>query len=503
MQPPSDPDAPALLAMTGIEKSFPGVRALRGASFDLRAGEVHALLGENGAGKSTLIRILGGVLRPDAGEIRILGEPVDVRDVETATRLGIRLIHQELSLAPNLTVAENIFLGDEPGGAIWVDRRRMEREAAALLARLRFPLAPRARVGALRMVERQLVEIARALSRRARILVMDEPTSSLGDREVEVLFDAIRRLRAEGVGIIYISHRIDELFRIAERVTVLRDGATVATRHLAGASAEDLVRSMIGREAGALYRRPDWAPGDILLTARGIRAARLGPIDIDLRAGEILGIAGLIGAGRTELARAIAGADRVDAGEVVLAGKPVRTGRVADALAAGIALVPEDRAGQGLIPIQTVGFNLAIPVIERFVRGARIRRASRSAFIADVIRAYGIRARSPEQAVRTLSGGNQQKVSLGKWAGPRPRVLILDEPTRGIDIAAKGEIFDLVASLARDGAGIVFISSELPEVLAWSHRIAVLRNGRCLATLDAAAATIQRVLALCAGGEAA
>jgi len=489
--------------MAGIDRSFPGVQALRGASFELRAGEVHALLGENGAGKSTLIRILGGILRPDAGEIRILGAPVDVRDVETATRLGIRLIHQELSLAPNLTVAENIFLGDEPGGRIFIDRRRMEREAAALLARLRFPVAPRARAGALRMVERQLVEIARALSRRARILVMDEPTSSLGEHEVEVLFDAIRALRSEGVGVIYISHRIDELLRIADRVTVLRDGATVATRRLAHASPEDLVRLMIGREAGALFRRPDWVPGEVLLTVRGIRAARLGPIDLDLRAGEILGIAGLLGSGRTELARAIAGADRPDAGEIALAGKAVRIRSAADAVAAGIALVPEDRVGQGLIPIQTVGFNLTIPVIDRFVRGARIRRAARSSFIAGVIRSYGIRARSPEQVVRTLSGGNQQKVSLAKWAGPRPRVLILDEPTRGIDIAAKGEVFDLVAGLARDGAGIIFISSELPEVMAWSHRIVLLRNGRCTAILDAEAATLERVLALCAGGEAA
>ena len=487
-------DSP-LLAMRGIGKRFPGVVALDDVSFELQRGEVHVLLGENGAGKSTLMKILSGASARDTGEITIDGVAVDLASPRDAQARGIATIYQEFNLVPHLRAAENIYLGREPLRAPGViDRGSLERDAGRLLQSLGTTIDPRAEVRTLGVAEQQMVEVAKALSLNARILIMDEPTSALTSAEIEQLFAAIRRLTAAGVAVIYISHRMEELAAIGHRATVLRDGRVVGTRTLPAPVAE-LVRMMADRDISEQYPPRTRQRGAELLRVEGVsRGSRLRHVSFTLHHGEILGIAGLLGAGRTELARVIAGADVPDEGRVVLNGRPLRLRAPSDAIRAGIGLVPEDRKGHGLVLKRSVAANLALPQLAKLARSGVVSRSGEQALAARWIRELRIKTPDARTAVVTLSGGNQQKVVLGKWLAAGADVLIVDEPTRGIDVGAKQEIYVLLDRLAAEGAGIIMISSELPEVLGMSDRILVMHQGRVHALVDAAAATQESVL---------
>lgn len=488
---------PVLLQLRGLTKHFGGVRALDDVHFDLRAGEIHALLGENGAGKSTLIKILGGIHRPDAGSIRWDGQPVAIRDVAEADRLGIRLIHQELSLAPNLSVAENLFLGREPRWHGWLDRRRLFADAERLVRRLGLTDigSVRTRVSELSVARQQMVEIARALAVRARLLVLDEPTASLSAAETEALFDTLRRLRAQGTGIVYISHRLEEIRRLADRITVLRDGRSMGTQHVAEVQPRTLIRWMVGRDLGLLCQRPAWRPGAVALSVRDLQSTRVRGVSFDLHAGEVLGLAGLVGAGRSELARALFGIEPADSGTIVIGGRPVTVRCPADALAAGLVLVPEDRKREGLVMDAAVAFNLTLPWTGDWIRGCRPDRARRDGIVRRAIERLAIRVTDPAQPTYHLSGGNQQKVVVARWMEHPPKVLILDEPTRGVDVGAREELFALLRRWVEDGLAVLLISSDLPEVMGLSHRLALYRNGRIVQELPAADATPDDVMA--------
>jgi ribose transport system ATP-binding protein len=486
--------ATPVLQMRGISKQYPGVRALSDADLEVRAGEVHVLAGENGAGKSTLMKILSGAVRPDAGEIRIDGTPVEITDPLTARRLGISIIYQELSLVPHLSVAENIFLGKAPSRWGVLDWGRMRHDARRVLEGLGLSIDPDAPVRSLRLAQQQMVEVARALTDDARILVMDEPTSALSEREVAQLFATIERLTARGVAVVYISHRMDEVFRLGHRVTVLRDGQHVATHGIASVTASDLVRLMAGREVADHYPRRSHAIGEELLRVEGIGGGTLKDVSFVLRRGEILGVAGLVGAGRSRLARAIVGADRVERGRVLVRGAPVTIGSPADAARARIGLLPEDRKQQGLVLTLSIERNVSLSHLSALARVGVVdaRRERREA--EEAIASLRIRTPGPDQAAVALSGGNQQKVVLGKWLAAQAEVLIFDEPTRGIDVAARHDIYVLMNALVEQGAGIIMISSDLPEVLGMSDRILVMRNGALALEIGAQEATDTRVL---------
>jgi ribose transport system ATP-binding protein len=494
MNPESATDTP-LLQMRGICKRYPGVVALDDVAFELRRGEVHVLLGENGAGKSTLMKILSGACPRDAGEILLDGHPVALTSPRDAQAAGISTIYQEFTLIPHLSAAANIYLGREPvrmAGVI--DRRKLVADARRLLASLGVSSDPEVPVNSLGVAEQQMVEIAKALSIDARILVMDEPTSALTEAEIEQLFAAIRRLTSNGVAVIYISHRMEELARIGRRATVLRDGRFVATVALPAAVPE-LVRLMANRDISDQYPTPTRRRGDeVLRVDRVSRGARLRDVSFTLHRGEILGIAGLLGAGRTELARVIFGADVPDAGHVLLHGKPLRLRGPSDAIEAGIGLVPEDRKRQGLVLGCSVSANLSLPQLPRLAKAGVVSRRREGELASTWIRELRIKTPSAGTRALNLSGGNQQKVVLGKWLAAGADVLIVDEPTRGIDVAAKMEIYTLLDRLAAKGAGIIMISSELPEVLGMSDRILVMHQGRAHAMLDARQATQEIVL---------
>ena len=484
-----------LLRMRGISKRYPGVVALDDVSFDLRRGEVHVLLGENGAGKSTLMKILSGACPRDGGEILLDGRPLALTSPREAQSAGISTIYQEFTLVPHLSAAANIYLGREPVRAAGViDRRRLIADAQQLLATLGVAIDASTPVRLLGVAEQQMVEVAKALSIDARILVMDEPTSALTEAEIEQLFAAIRRLTAHGVAVIYISHRMEELARIGHRATVLRDGRFIATVPLPTA-VPDLVRLMANRDIRDHYPPPTRTRGtELLRIERVSRGPRLRDVSFTLHRGEILGIAGLLGAGRTELARVMFGADVPDAGRVLLNGKPLRLRSPADAIHAGIGLVPEDRKRQGLVLGCSVASNLSLPQLSRLARGGVVNRRREGSLASRWIGELRIKTPSAATRALTLSGGNQQKVVLGKWLAAGADVLIVDEPTRGIDVAAKMEIYTLLDRLAANGAGIIMISSELPEVLGMSDRILVMHQGRVHALFDARTATQEAVL---------
>ena len=478
--------------MAGIDKSFPGVRALNGARFELRAGEVHALMGENGAGKSTLMKILAGIYQRDRGAILIDGNPAEIASPRAAQELGIGIIHQELSLMPDLTAAQNILIGREPRRAagLLLDETALNARAAAILQSMNLSLDPRTPVHGLSIARQQMVEIAKALSYRSRVLIMDEPTAALNDAEIAELFAIIRKLRGEGVGIVYISHKMDELKRIADRVTVMRDGETVDTVPAAETPVETIISMMVGRKlSDEAVAVPDLSGAEVALEVRGLRrGAEIRDVSFSVRKGEILGFAGLMGAGRTEVARAIFGADPIDAGEVHVRGRKVSIAQPKDAVRAGIGYLSEDRKQFGLATGMDVRNNIALASLSRFTGTGGILRegAMREAAVAYIDR-LSIKTPSDQQEARLLSGGNQQKVVIAKWLLRDCDILIFDEPTRGIDVGAKSEIYKLLNSLAAQGRAVIVISSELPEILRLSHRIAVMCEGRLTGILPAGA----------------
>ena len=492
----------SILEAEHIDKRFPGVHALDDVSLSLLPGEVHAVIGENGAGKSTLMKILSGVYAPDEGTIRIDGQPKPIPSPRAAQELGIITIYQELSLVDALSVGENIFLGDLPtrSGGWQVDWATVWRRSVELLERVGSRVNPRTLVRNLSVAQKQMVEIARALARNVRVLILDEPTSSLTDRETEKLFEIIALLRSRGVGIIYISHRLREVFRVAQRVTVLRDGKLVGTLPIEDASEESLVRLMVGRDLSHLFTRAASPDAPVRLEVRGLsRRGVLDAVSLSVRGGEIVGLAGLVGAGRTELARCLFGADRFDKGEILLDGKHVTIRTPGDAVDLGIALVPEDRKLHALILRMGVRENLSLPVLDRLGSPLAPSLRQERALADGYIKSLNIRTPHREQRVAALSGGNQQKVVIARWLATNPKVLILDEPTRGIDVGAKAEVHALIARLAEQGVAILMISSELPEILGMSHRILVMRDGCIAADIPREMATEESILAAATG----
>jgi rhamnose transport system ATP-binding protein len=491
-----------LLKMTSMVKSFAGVQALKGASFELRAGEVHALVGENGAGKSTLTKIMTGAHAADAGSLWIQDCLIDRNDPVRARTLGIAAIYQQPALFPDLTVAENMALGIERGRC-WrrIDWRRRRQRARQLLDRIGARIDPEASVSSLTMPEQQLVEIARALGADARILIMDEPTASLAAREVDHLFRVIGELKARGLGIVYISHRLDELYQMADRVTVMRDGKTVATSALADVSRAELIRRMVGREISTIFPKRTVPFGQVVLEVRdlGFRASGVKGVHFRVRAGEVLGFAGLVGAGRTELARILFGLTPADTGQIFLRGKPMIIDRPARAVQHGIAYVPEDRRRHGVILDMAIPPNATLAILRRVSRFGLLDRDRERAVAQTYVNRLTIKTRSLEASAGGLSGGNQQKLALARWLATEPSVLILDEPTQGVDVSAKAEIHLLMMELAAKGLAILMISSELPEVLGMSDRIVVMRRGTVAGVLERAAATQEKILCLALG----
>jgi rhamnose transport system ATP-binding protein len=479
-----------LLELSSIEKSFAGVRALRGVSFDLRPGEVHALLGENGAGKSTLIKVVTGAVQPDGGEIRLEGRLLGHLTPAQAHRLGIACIYQQPALFPDLTVAENIGLRLEPVTAIRrVDWRARRQTAARLLERIGAPIDPDAEVRSLSMPEQQLVEIASALGAGARIVIMDEPTASLTRREQELLFAVVRELRGTGVGIVYISHRLEEIFQLADRVTVLRDGVSVGTHEARSIDEAGLIRLMVGREVAQIYPPKTGASGAPVLKLEKVGCAPAGirDVSLEIRAGEILGLAGLVGAGRTELAHILFGLTPADSGRIVVGGREAVIRSPQDAMQLGIAYVPEDRRRHGVILEMPIAQNMTMAIHRRIFPGTWLRAGAERDLALDFMRRLDVRAAGPEAPGGSLSGGNQQKVALARWLATKPRLLILDEPTQGVDVGAKSEIHRIVRQLTAEGLAVLLISSDLPEVIGMSDRIAVMRGGTLAATLPGGA----------------
>jgi galactofuranose transport system ATP-binding protein len=508
---PAAPPDP-ILRMESIVKRFAGATALDRVDFDLRRGEVHALVGENGAGKSTLIKIMTGAYRRDGGQMWLEGEPVDFRTPADAQAAGVIAVHQEIHLLAYRTVAENVFLGREPRRWGMVDWARMRTDTGELLQRLGLAIDPVATLGALSTAQQQMVAIARGVSLGAKVLVLDEPTSSLAEREVSILYDLIRQLQAQGTAIVYISHRFDELYAVCDRVTVLRDGKLVGTHRLAELERLDLVCLMLGKRREELRQgttafagpAPEATSAAPLLRAEGLRRGqKLRGVSLDVRKGEILGLAGLLGSGRTETARAIFGADPPQEGTIQLDGKRLSPKTPDDAIGAGIAFVSEDRKGEGIIPELSVRENLTLAALPTLAKMGIVDRAKQREIVDQFMRRLGIKATSAEQKIRELSGGNQQKVLLARWLCMHPALLILDEPTRGIDIGAKGEIQALINELAGTGLGVLMISSELEELVEGSSRVVVLRDGQNVAELRGDDISQQSIIHAMAEGSAA
>ena len=489
-----------LLELEGVSKGFPGVQALADVHLTLRHGEVLALVGENGAGKSTLMKLLSGIHAPDSGRFVVDGEEVSITGPRHAQELGISIIHQELNLMPDLTVAQNVLVGREPRRAgFFLDRGALERRVRDHLDRLGLPLDPAAVVGGLTVAQQQMVEIAKALSHDARILIMDEPTAALNQAEVEVLHDLIRRFTTPRTGVIYISHRMDELTRISDRITVLRDGRYVDTLDTRETTLREVISLMVGRPvAETTGRQPARAERPPVLQVRGLSTrSLLRDVSFDLREGEVLGFAGLMGAGRTEVARALVGADRASAGTISLRGREVSVPNPARAARLGIGYLSEDRKGLGLLLERSVAENIALSSLrQRFSTGGFVRERALQQVAREQVAALRIRTPSTERRVKDLSGGNQQKVALAKWLVRDCDVLVIDEPTRGIDVGAKEEIYSILDALTAQGKSIIMISSELPEVLRMSHRIAVMNEGRITGFLDGRSATQEEVMHL-------
>ena len=493
----------AWLEVSGICKSFPGVRALHEVDLAVREGEVVALLGENGAGKSTLMKILAGVQPADSGEMKVEGKRVQIQSVQEGLDHGIALIHQELNLASNLSVGANIFLGREPKKAGLIDEKEMMRQSREFLEKVGLDVSPETLLGDLTIGKQQLVEIAKALSVDAKILIMDEPTSSLSARETERLFEVVKDLRSRGVGIVYISHRLAEVVELADRVVVLRDGENAGSLAKDEIEHDAMVSLMVGRELSQFYAHNPQGPGELVLSVDRIRTP-VHPgheISFELRAGEIVGLAGLVGAGRTELLETLFGVAPSVGGSVSVGGKPCSSRNPREAIAAGLALVPEDRKQQGLIIDMAVGDNISLAALKRDQKSGFLNFGAEKEISAEMMEKMRIKTPSDRQIVRFLSGGNQQKVVLGKWLAMRPKVLLLDEPTRGIDIGAKQEIYALMEELAESGVAILFVSSEMEEILGMSDRALVMHEGRITGELQRGELSEEAVMHLATGRE--
>ncbi|WP_319560691.1 sugar ABC transporter ATP-binding protein [Marispirochaeta sp.] len=485
-----------LLEMKHIRKEFPGVLALKDVSLQLRAGEVHALLGENGAGKSTLIKILGGIYTRDAGEIVIDGKVVHIDSVHDAQKYGISVIHQELVLVPHMTVAENIYLGREPlKSGRFVDFKKMHDDAKKLLDSFELDIRPEEEISELTIAQQQMVEIIKALSFNAKILVMDEPTSSLSEKDVDFLFENIRKLKKAQVGIIYISHRMSELKQIADRITVIRDGEYIGTRDTKTTDNDELIAMMVGRQLTNYYTRTFGNPTDKVLEVKNLRDGKLlKDVSFHLFKGEILGFAGLVGAGRSELMKCIFGIDPFQSGEILLNGNPAVIRNPDEAMKKGIALVPESRKLEALFPDQTVKYNITIKALGEFIHGIHVNNAQETKITREYVDKMAIKTPTYQQVVGNLSGGNQQKVVIGRWLATKPKILIFDEPTRGVDVGAKAEIYAIMNTLVKEGVAIIMISSELPEVINMSDRVVVMSNGRITACLPREGLTQEKIM---------
>lgn len=492
----------SLLHMRAIRKQYPGVLALDDISFELKAGEVHCLLGENGAGKSTLMKILSGAISKDSGEIVVEGNTVQLHSASDAQRLGIGIIHQEFKLVPELTVAENILLGNEPvrKRLPFIDFEQMHASARAALAQLGEEIDTRSPVSTLPIAQRQLVEIAKALSKKVRILAMDEPSAALTDKELQNLFVVIRRLKSEGVGIIYISHRLEEIFEIGDRVTILRDGKWIHTCAINEIDRAGLIRFMVGRELENEFPRVELQQEGEILRVKNLDAGMLCDINLALHRGEILGLAGLVGAGRTELARVIFGADPKERGEILLEGAPIHPHSPREAIDLGIGLLTEDRNKYGLIMQMNVRENVTLSNLHQVLSGLFLSRVKENVAVQQYFNDLRIKAPSIEQEVEALSGGNRQKVVLARWLFTQSKVLIFDEPTAGIDVGVKFEIYNLINNLAKKGIGVIVISSDLPELLGICTRIAVMHEGRLMGVLARRDATQEKIMTLATGG---
>lgn len=494
-----------LLRMEGISKSFPGVRALDAVCLVVRAGTVHALVGENGAGKSTLMKALIGMYQPDAGTVTFGGRQVEIPDTAHALRLGISMIHQELSPVPHMTVSENIYLGREPTNRVGlVDKGRMHADARALFDRWEIDIDPRAYMRTQSVAQTQMVEIAKAISYDSRLIIMDEPTSAITEREVEHLHRMTRSLRQSGVAIIYISHKLDEVFRIADEVTVLRDGRHVATLPAAELDRQKLIALMVGRELSRMFPKEHAEIGEVLMSVRGLtRKGKVHDVSFDVRRGEILGFAGLMGAGRTEVLEGIFGVARIDAGEIRIHGRDVTIRSPADAIAAGIGLLTEDRKLSGIMGVLSVRDNMTVAALRRFSPGGILRQGQMNREAEGQREALAIKTPSLAQLIRNLSGGNQQKVLVSRWLLTSPDILMIDEPTRGIDVGSKAEIHRLMSRLAGNGKAIIMVSSELPEILGMSDRVLVMHEGRLTGEFSRAEATQEKIMQAATGTEAA
>ncbi|MBP2475565.1 ribose transport system ATP-binding protein [Crossiella equi] len=492
-----------LLRVEGVTKKFTGALALADVDLEVRAGEVHVLLGENGAGKSTLVKVLAGVHRPDAGQVFLDGQPVRITSPQHARSLGLAVIYQELTLVNQLSVAENLFLGRQPRRFGVVDHRRMRRDAVPLLERVGLKVDPATPMGKLGIAQQQMVEIARALDQDARILVLDEPTAVLTESETDRLLEIMDQLRGQGVGLVFITHHLEEIRRVADRITVLRDGRSVGVLP-AGSTEDEMVRLMVGRAIEDQYPRRAEEGGEVALKVDKLcRAGVFDDVSFQVRAGEVLGIAGLVGSGRTEVARAVFGVDGYDSGTVEIAGQRLASGNVRATMRAGLGLVPEDRKGQGLVLTGSVGENLGLVTMRGATKAGVVDRKGQRARAEEISGKLRVRCSGLGQTVKELSGGNQQKIAIGKWLLADPQVLVLDEPTRGVDVGAKVEIYELINQMTANGRAVVLISSDLPEVIGMSDRVLVMAGGRVAGELNAAEATQDSVMALAVSDPAA
>ena len=486
-----------LLEMKGICKSFNGVPALQDVQLTLESGEVHALLGENGAGKSTLIKILGGIYSKDSGEIYINGKQVQISNVKEARENGISIIHQELMMLPQMSIYENVFLGQEYKNKGFIKRSDMIKKTKEMLEFFSLDLDPAEKLGHLPIAQQQIIEIIRAISFGASIIVMDEPTSSLSDKEVDFLFSAIRRLKKENVGIIYISHRMSELDEIADRVTVMRDGCYVSTEIVKEVTRDELITKMVGRTLGDYYIHTHTPSDEVVMRVKDYSdGVSVKNASFDLYRGEVLGFAGLVGAGRSELMNCLFGVTKKTSGQLELEGKNVEIKGVKDAMRAGIALVPEDRKREALYLDQSVRYNMTIEVLDNFLKAGRYNNKQENSIVDEYVGKMSVKLASPSQKIIRLSGGNQQKVIIGRWLARNPKILILDEPTRGVDVGAKVEIYEIIDRLVKEGVSVIIISSELPEVIGMSDRIIVMGEGRIKGVLGRDEANQERIMSL-------